>query len=41
MHPKRHPIRLEYWAGCDADGALTGAAGARGRRLGRRTRRSA
>ena len=24
MHPKRHPIRLEYWAGCDADGKLTG-----------------
>ena len=24
MHPKRHPIRLEYWAGCDADGRLTG-----------------
>ena len=23
MHPKRHPIRLEYWAGCDADGLLT------------------
>jgi aldehyde oxidoreductase len=23
MHPKRHPIRLEYWAGCDADGRLT------------------
>jgi aldehyde oxidoreductase len=23
MHPKRHPIRLEYWAGCDADGHLT------------------
>ncbi|CAN5520098.1 selenium-dependent xanthine dehydrogenase [soil metagenome] len=23
MHAKRHPIRLEYWAGCDADGALT------------------
>jgi aldehyde oxidoreductase len=23
MHPKRHPIRLEYWAGCDADGSLT------------------
>jgi aldehyde oxidoreductase len=22
MHPKRHPIRLEYWAGCDADGTL-------------------
>jgi len=24
IHAKRHPIRLEYWAGCDADGALTG-----------------
>jgi aldehyde oxidoreductase len=24
MHPKRHPIRLEYWAGCDAAGVLTG-----------------
>jgi aldehyde oxidoreductase len=24
MHAKRHPIRLEYWAGCDADGMLTG-----------------
>ena len=24
MHPKRHPIRLEYWAGCDAAGKLTG-----------------
>ena len=23
MHPKRHPIRLEYRAGCDADGHLT------------------
>lgn len=23
MHPKRHPIRLEYWAGCDDSGALT------------------
>jgi xanthine dehydrogenase molybdenum-binding subunit len=23
LHPKRHPIRLEYWAGCDADGKLT------------------
>jgi len=23
IHPKRHPIRLEYWAGCDAEGALT------------------
>ncbi|MDQ3782845.1 MAG: molybdopterin-dependent oxidoreductase, partial [Actinomycetota bacterium] len=24
MHPKRHPIRIETWAGCDADGRLTG-----------------
>ena len=24
IHPKRHPIRLEYWAGCDNDGMLTG-----------------
>src|SRR5205085_1897703 len=24
MHAKRHPIRLEYWAGCDDDGVLTG-----------------
>jgi xanthine dehydrogenase molybdenum-binding subunit len=23
MHPKRHPIRMEYWAGCDEDGKLT------------------
>jgi aldehyde oxidoreductase len=23
MHAKRHPIRLEYWAGCDRDGHLT------------------
>ncbi len=23
MHPKRHPIRLEYRAACDADGQLT------------------
>jgi len=23
MHPKRHPIRLEYWAGCDEQGMLT------------------
>ncbi len=23
MHAKRHPIRLEYWAGCDRDGRLT------------------
>jgi aldehyde oxidoreductase len=24
VHPKRHPIRMEYWAGADADGHLTG-----------------
>ena len=23
IHAKRHPMRLEYWAGCDADGQLT------------------
>ncbi len=23
MHPKRHPIHFEYWAGCDAEGHLT------------------
>ncbi|MDH3293493.1 MAG: molybdopterin-dependent oxidoreductase, partial [Acidimicrobiia bacterium] len=23
IHPKRHPIRMEYQAGCDADGRLT------------------
>ncbi|MEO5723504.1 MAG: molybdopterin cofactor-binding domain-containing protein, partial [Ilumatobacteraceae bacterium] len=23
VHAKRHPIRLEYWAGCDAEGKLT------------------
>jgi aldehyde oxidoreductase len=23
IHAKRHPIELEYWAGCDADGQLT------------------
>jgi xanthine dehydrogenase molybdenum-binding subunit len=23
MHPKRHPIRMEYWAGCDTGGKLT------------------
>ncbi len=23
MHAKRHPIRIEVWAGCDADGHLT------------------
>jgi aldehyde oxidoreductase len=23
VHAKRHPIRIEYWAGCDADGRLT------------------
>ncbi len=22
VHAKRHPVRLEYWAGCDADGVL-------------------
>ena len=24
IHAKRHPIRLEYWAGCDDEGRLTG-----------------
>jgi xanthine dehydrogenase molybdenum-binding subunit len=24
IHPKRHPIRMEYWAGCDDEGRLTG-----------------
>jgi xanthine dehydrogenase molybdenum-binding subunit len=23
IHAKRHPIRMEYWAGCDAEGRLT------------------
>jgi len=23
MHAKRHPIELEYWAGCDVDGKVT------------------
>jgi xanthine dehydrogenase molybdenum-binding subunit len=23
VHPKRHPIRMEYWVGCDDDGMLT------------------
>ncbi len=23
LHPKRHPIRMEYWVGCDTDGKLT------------------
>jgi len=23
LHPKRHPVRLEYWAGCDSEGLLT------------------
>ena len=23
MHPKRHPVRVEAWAGCDSDGRLT------------------
>jgi aldehyde oxidoreductase len=23
IHPKRHPIRMEYWAGCDQAGRLT------------------
>ena len=24
MHPKRHPIRMAYRAGCDDEGRLTG-----------------
>jgi selenium-dependent xanthine dehydrogenase len=24
VHPKRHPVRFEAWAGCDAEGRLTG-----------------
>ena len=35
IHAKRHPIRLEYWAGCDAEGRLTALQGPHGRRLGR------
>ncbi len=23
IHPKRHPIRIQLWAGCDSDGRLT------------------
>ncbi|MGD0984527.1 MAG: selenium-dependent xanthine dehydrogenase [Acidimicrobiales bacterium] len=23
VHPKRHPFRIEYWAGCDREGRLT------------------
>ena len=23
MHAKRHPIRMEYWVGCDENGRLT------------------
>jgi len=23
VHPKRHPIRMEYWAGCDEEGHLS------------------
>lgn len=23
LHPKRHPLRMEYWVGCDAQGSLT------------------
>ncbi|MFY9227434.1 MAG: selenium-dependent xanthine dehydrogenase [Blastocatellia bacterium] len=24
LHPKRHPIKMEYWVGCDNDGKLLG-----------------
>jgi xanthine dehydrogenase molybdenum-binding subunit len=27
LHPKRHPFRLEYWAGCDDAGRLTALRG--------------
>ena len=41
VHPKRHPITMEYTVGCDAEGRLTGGEGAhdrrhRGLRVGRR-----
>ena len=35
MHPKRHPIRLDYTVGCDAQGRLTAVRRAPARRLGR------
>ena len=31
VHAKRHPVRMEYWAGCDEQGRLTGV---RARMLG-------
>ena len=40
IHAKRHPIRLEYWAGCDADGHAHGAARARASATPARTPRS-
>ncbi|MFZ0059687.1 MAG: molybdopterin cofactor-binding domain-containing protein [Acidimicrobiales bacterium] len=27
LHPKRHPFRIEYWAGCDTEGRLTALKG--------------
>ena len=39
LHPKRHPIRIDVEAGCDADGRLTALAGPHGRRLRARTHR--
>ena len=35
MHPKRHPIRLDYTVGCDAEGRLTAVVARLARRLGR------
>ena len=40
MHAKRHPIRLEYWAGCDADGHAHRGQGARRSATPAPTRRS-
>ena len=34
VHPKRHPVRVEAWAGCDADGRAHRAQGPHRRRLG-------
>ena len=34
LHPKRHPIRMHYRAGCDSEGRLTGGLGPDDRRLG-------
>ena len=40
IHPKRHPIRIEVWAGCRRRVSLTAAAGPDGRATRGRTRRS-